>query len=243
MKNILSGGMLGLVALLAAFSAFASEADDKARQAIKQRFNDMDVKDIQASPIPGIYRVTVPPRLFYVSADAKYAFNGDVIDLDSNKNVTKPYRSKALVGAVNAMDESMIAFAPAKTKHTVTVFTDVDCGYCRKLHNAVAEYNKLGIEIRYLAFPRAGVGSESYNKMVSAWCADKPKEALTKSKNGQPIPNKTCDNPVSRHYMLGQMIGISGTPAIILEDGQLIPGYVPPQQLLGVIEGHVRAGR
>jgi thiol:disulfide interchange protein DsbC len=133
---------------------------------------------------------------------------------------------------LEALDESeMVVFAPENPQKTVTVFTDFDCTYCRKLHQEVPVLNELGIAVRYLAYPRAGVGSASYDKMVSAWCADDPNTALTDAKMGKAIPQKTCANPVAKQYRLGDDFGVTGTPALILEDGQLLPGYMPASAL------------
>lgn len=211
---------------------------EQVRKNIMSRFNGVKAENIQPSAVKGLYRVMLPPQVFYVSADARYVIDGDVIDISNKRNLTREYRNQSLIGAIDAMGEdSMIVFAPKKVQHTVTVFTDIDCGYCRKLHSSIAEYNKLGIKIRYMAYPRAGIGSTSYAKAVSAWCAEDRKEALTRAKNNQPIESKTCENPVARHYQLGNMIGISGTPALVLESGRVIPGYVPPKQLAAMLNG------
>ena len=119
---------------------------------------------------------------------------------------------------------------------SVLVFTDTDCGYCRKLHQEMADYNALGIEVRYVAYPRAGLGSPTYERMVSAWCAAEPLAALTRLKNGDSIPSKTCVNPVADQYELGQQIGLSGTPTIVLADGRMLPGYTPAAQLAEILE-------
>ena len=130
-----------------------------------------------------------------------------------------------------------MVFAPEKeVKHTISVFTDIDCGYCRKLHQEMAEYNKHGIKVRYLAYPRAGVGSEAYEKAVSVWCADDRQKAMTAAKTGGELKQKTCDNPVEAQFMLGQQLGISGTPALMLEDGQIFPGYVPADRLITMLD-------
>lgn len=217
-----------------------SYAEDltKVRENVISRFNNIKPENIQASPIPGLYQVLMPPRVFYVSADAKYVVDGDVIDLDNKTNLTELQRNKSVLTALDEVGEkNMIVFAPDKPKHTVTVFTDIDCGYCVKLHQAIAEYNKLGIKIRYMAFPRAGIGSPSYDKAVAAWCADDRKQALTTLKSGGTVKSKSCENPVAQHYNLAGMIGLSGTPAMIMDSGRIIPGYVPPKQLAAILDG------
>jgi thiol:disulfide interchange protein DsbC len=131
----------------------------------------------------------------------------------------------------------MVIFAPAeKTDHTVTVFTDIDCGYCRKLHNEITDYTQNGIKVRYLMFPRAGFNSESYHKAVSVWCAENRQEAMTRAKRGESVTPKKCPNPVQEQAELGQSLGVQGTPSIILENGQMIPGYVPAAQLAQMLD-------
>ena len=137
----------------------------------------------------------------------------------------------------------MIVFGPDDAKYTITAFTDVDCGYCRKLHSEMDKYNANGIRIRYMAYPRAGLNSESYNKMVSVWCADDRKAAMNIAKTGASIPPKTCDNPIAEQYALGQAMRIQGTPALILDDGDVLPGYVPADKLVKLLEHRAAGGR
>lgn len=210
----------------------------KIREQVKQQLGKQ-VTEIKATPIPGLYQVTAPPRVFYMSKDGRYVVTGDIVDLVGRVNISANDRAaakKAALAKVSAKD--MIIYAPKKgnVKHVVTVFTDIDCPYCRKLHSEIPQYNKLGIEIRYLAFPRAGIGSVSYNKAVSAWCATNRKVAFHKAIEGEPIPHKTCKNPVAKEYQLGQELGINGTPAIVLQDGQIFPGYAPPDKLSKVLD-------
>jgi thiol:disulfide interchange protein DsbC len=162
---------------------------------------------------------------------------GDIVDLTSSDNVTENRRNGLRAKAIDAVGEDkMIIFSPKnETKYTITVFTDIDCGYCRKLHQEIASYNDLGIKIRYMMFPRTGLNTESYDKAVSAWCADDRNEAITRAKRGETIEPRTCDNPVSQHYNLGQQLGVRGTPSIILADGEMVPGYVPADRLLQML--------
>ncbi|MDZ7802576.1 DsbC family protein [Thiohalophilus sp.] len=225
-------------ALLGLFSQAGADELKQARQAIMDRFDDVKAENVEASPIEGLYRVTIPPQVFYMSSDARYVVDGSVIDLAERRNLTDEYRNQAINAAIEGMgEESMIVFGPDDAEHTVTVFTDIDCGYCRKLHESVAGYNKEGIRIRYMAYPRAGIPSSSYTKAVSAWCADDRKEALTRAKQGKPIPEKSCSNPVADQFQLGQSMGISGTPALVLETGRIIPGFVPPKRLAAILNG------
>ena len=195
------------------------------------------VTEIKPSPLPGLYQVTAPPMVFYMSKDARYVINGDIVDLKNKVNLSSRERTAAKKAAIDQISEKdMIIYKPKKVKHVVTVFTDIDCGYCRKLHSEMAEYNKLGIEIRYLAYPRAGIGSESYKKAVAVWCAKDRKKALTEAKRGIRIAAKPCDNPVAKEYELGQELGVNGTPALVLENGQIFPGYAPPARLSAALD-------
>lgn len=189
------------------------------------------------SALPGLYEVTIGAQILYLSEDGRYVIQGDIVDLASSDNVTENRRNGLRAKAIEAVGEDkMIIFSPkGETKYTITVFTDLDCGYCRKLHQEIASYNDLGIKIRYLMFPRTGLNSESYDKAVSAWCADDRNEALTRAKRGETIEPRTCDNPVSQHYNLGQQLGVRGTPSIILADGEMVPGYVPADRLLQML--------
>ncbi|MDR9435846.1 MAG: DsbC family protein, partial [Thiohalophilus sp.] len=227
-----------ITALLGLFTPAGADELDQARQAIMDRFEDVKAENVEASPIKGLYRVTIPPQVFYMSGDARYVVDGSVIDMAERRNLTDEYRNQAINAAIEGMgEESMIVFGSKDAEHTVTVFTDIDCGYCRKLHESVGAYNEAGIRIRYMAYPRAGLNSESYQKAVSAWCADDRQGALTRAKQGESIPQKTCDNPVADQFQLGQTMGISGTPALVLETGKIIPGFVPPKRLAAILNG------
>lgn len=192
---------------------------------------DLQYQVVGPSPIPGFYEVQVAGGpILYVVESGEYFFDGALYQARPGMFVN--LREQGLVEkrkqALKEVPESdMIVFAPAgKTKATLTVFTDVDCAYCRKLHKSVPELNAMGIKVRYLAFPRAGIGSESYRKAVTAWCSDNRQETLTRLKNGEDVPEKLCDNnPVAAQFDLGQELGVSGTPASILSDGTLVPGF------------------
>lgn len=187
---------------------------------------------VQPGPVPGVYEATFGPQVLYVSADGRYVFNGVVLDLKSGRNLTEVKRGAARLAAVEKMGEAqMISYGPDKAEHTITVFTDIDCGYCRKLHAEMKDYNDLGIRVRYLFFPRAGVASESGAKAVAVWCNKDRRAAMTRAKAGQSVDKAQCDNPVQAHYELGQRMGVSGTPAIVTDSGELIPGYAPAKSL------------
>jgi len=208
----------------------------KINEVVKKALN-AEPTSVVESPLKGLYEVTVPPRVFYVSEDGRYIMLGNMIDMKTMQSLTQPKTVKARAAALEQMGEdSMIVFAPKEVKHTISVFTDIDCGYCRKLHSEIEKYNKLGIKVRYLAYPRAGIGSESYQKAVAVWCSKDRNKALTIAKNGGKVPYQECDNPVEKQFNLGQELGVNGTPALVLENGQIYPGYAPADKLIAVLD-------
>ncbi len=230
------GFLLCSSAIMAADDA-ADPAVEAIRASLARELPTLKPDSISPSPIKGLYEVMLGPRLIYMSADGKYLMTGEVSDLQSGENLTEPKLRAAKLKAVNQVGtDNMIVFGADDAKHTVNVFTDIDCGYCRKLHAEMDAYNAAGIQIRYLFYPRAGVGSEAYNKGVSVWCADDRKQAMTDAKSGKKLDGKTCDNPVSEHYKLGQLLGLRGTPALMLDDGEMIPGYVPAKRLKALLD-------
>lgn len=190
--------------------------------------------DLRATPIPNIYEMTRGSDIAYVTTDGKYAISGDLIDLTKKSDLTETRRRDIRVAQIGAIPESdMIVFGPSNPKYTVTVFTDVDCAYCRELHRQIGEYNRLGIRVRYIFFPRSGPNTESWTKAEEVWCSSNRNEALTRAKLDQPLKAKPCaNNPVARTYTLGQDFGLQGTPAIVLADGEMIGGYLGPDELL-----------
>lgn len=193
---------------------------------------------VSETAMPGLYEVIVGAQILYLSEDGNFAITGDVIDLNSRNNLTETRRGELRAAVVDAVGEdNMVIFTPDQpAAHTITVFTDIDCGYCRKLHRELTSYLDQGIKIRYMMFPRAGLGSESYDKAVTVWCSEDRQDAMTRSKLGEQLANKTCTNPVKEHYELGQSLGVQGTPSIILDNGQMVPGYVPAPQLTQMLE-------
>ena len=201
---------------------------------------DIDPDHIAETPVAGLYEVRFGSTIVYVSGDGRYLFQGDLMDLDTRRNVTERARDSMRAEAVGGLgEEGMIVFAPDKVKYTVTVFTDVDCPYCVKLHRQMADYNRLGIKIRYTAFPRAGIPSPTYDKTVSVWCASDPHTAIGDAKMGRSVETRRCDNPVREHYEIGRAVGVTGTPAIVLESGEIVPGYVPPEDLAQMLDERV----
>ena len=211
----------------------AGSSTAEVRKLIAARFPEIRPEQIAASPVAGLYEVRIGSKIAYVSADGRYMVQGEIFDLDSERNLTEGRLEgvrKDVLAGVN--ESSMVIFAPAKYQDTVTVFTDVDCGYCRKLHRQIADYNARGIRVRYMYFPRSGPGTDSWLKAEQVACAKDPRTALTKSKLGEALKDKPCKpNPVAEHYNIGREFGLQGTPAIVLESGELIGGYLEPAEL------------
>jgi thiol:disulfide interchange protein DsbC len=223
--------------------AAATNSDVEAiKAALRKEFPDASPDSITRSPIAGLYEVVFGPKIYYVSARGQYLINGSIFNLKTQKNMTAQRaaiaRSQTFVKLGN---KNMIVFQAPKQKYVISVFTDIDCPYCRLMHSQIKKYLKRGITVRYLLFPRAGVGSESYVKAVSVWCAKNHSKAFTLAKAGLPVKQKTCKNPVRRHMLLGRLMNVTGTPSIIKEDGKMIPGYVPPAQLQRILDGKEQA--
>jgi thiol:disulfide interchange protein DsbC len=204
---------------------------------LKKVLPDMKTDQIRPSPIEGVSEVQVGPRLFYVTNDGRYLLQGSLIDLQTRQDISEERRKTFRMDAVNAVGEQNMIIFPAKNpRHTITVFTDVDCTYCRKLHQQINRYNDLGITVRYLLYPRSGADTPSYYKAVTVWCSENRQDALTRAKAGEDLKQRTCANPVLSLIELGQEMGLQGTPAIILDDGEMVPGYVPPEKLAQALD-------
>lgn len=215
-----------------------SPADAAARKALQQLVPQAKIDTVEQAPLPGFRQVIVGGQMVYVSDDGQYLMQGTLYDIQAKRDLTGArlaVESKRKVDEVGA--DKRIVFSPSgKPKYKITVFTDIDCGYCRKLHSEVAELNKRGIEVDYLFFPRSGVGTPSFDKAVSVWCADDRKAAFTAAKAGKDPAPKKCDNPVSEQFALGMQVGVSGTPTILAPDGSKIGGYLPPDDMLAKLE-------
>jgi len=209
------------------------ESPPDPRAAIATKIPGTKAEDLHTSPIPGVYELMRGTDAAYVSSDGKYAIVGDLYDLGSNDNLTEARRRDARLKLLATVPESqMVIFGSKEARHTITVFTDVDCQYCRKLHSQIADYNRLGIRVRYLFYPRSGPNTESWTKAIQVWCSADRNSALTQAKRGEALKTKPCaDSPVARHYDLGQKFEVAGTPAIILGNGAMLPGYESPEMI------------
>lgn len=214
----------------------AGTPDARAVEAVRALSPQAVVDQIGAAPLPGFREVVVGGQVAYASDDGKYLFvpgqGGALFDVARRTNLTEASLGalrKRLLDTIPASER--IVFAPANPKHRVTVFTDVSCGYCRKMHSEIADYNREGIAVEYLAFPRAGLGSPDYNTMVSIWCSPDRRKALTDAKADRRVPPRTCKTSVNQQYDVGQRAGLTGTPMIVAEDGTQLGGYLPAARL------------
>jgi thiol:disulfide interchange protein DsbC len=222
---------LALAVLLFAVTAMAADP-----AAIEERLSTLVPATAEVSiaetPVPGIMEVRIDSEILYMSDDGRYLFQGRVIDLDTQIDITDAAMAGVRKEQLAELDsDDFVTFGTEDADYDILVFTDPDCGFCRRLHEKMDEYLEQGIRINYLAFPRAGEGSQTYNKMVSVWCADDRQAAMDVAKTGGTPRAATCDNPVMDQYRLGQSLGVTGTPSLVTFDGDIIPGYVPPEQL------------
>jgi thiol:disulfide interchange protein DsbC len=234
LKSSISAAALCAVALVA-LDVFAADPDElqNVRDTVADKFDMIAPEDVNPGPVDGWYTIQKGSIVAYISADGRYLMQGDLIDLDSQVNLTEAARNDSrrfLMSSVS--DEQTIMFSPADVKYSITVFTDVDCTYCRRLHAQIDEYMAHGIEVRYLLYPRNGPTSRSWTTSEQVWCANDRASALTQAKLDKQFDTSQCDaSAVQDHFVIGRDVGLSGTPAIVLDDGTLIAGYMPPDQL------------
>ena len=229
-----------LVALPLGFAAVALSAQELSKEELASRLNGIEAKDITDAPIPGMYQVAIGANVAYVTKDGRYIIRGDIINVETSANVSEETRARARATMLGTVDpKTMIVFKPAngEVKHTVTIFTDVDCGYCRQFHREIDKVTALGIEVHYLFYPRTGPNTESWTKAEEVWCSSDHNSALTRAKLGGSLSAGTdCATPVADHFDLGHRIGVRGTPAVFNEAGDLIGGYLPPATLAKVLD-------
>ncbi|RLV59764.1 bifunctional protein-disulfide isomerase/oxidoreductase DsbC [Parashewanella curva] len=236
--------IMSLFTALMVTSAFAAAQspqlpDDNAIKAKVEGTLGLKVLSMQDSPVHGLYLTMTNRGVLYISNDGSKVIHGNMYDLDNRmKNLTEAALAKPRVKQLKKFEKDMLVYKAKDEKHVITVFTDITCGYCRRMHSQMKEYNDLGITVRYLAFPRAGENSSVAKEMKSIWCSKDPLKAMDDAKAGKDLANKTCHANIAAQYELGQSFGVNGTPAVVLDDGTLIPGYQPPERLLQTIEHH-----
>lgn len=222
------------ITFLMLFSSQASQAGPKEiRQQLQQSMPGLEVKSIRKSPIKGLYEVEVGMQIAYASSDGKHLVIGKIIKVKNKENLTEKRQQEVLADMVNALPgDMMITIKPKKVQRTITVFTDVDCPYCAKLHAEVPKLTKAGVSVQYLLYPRNGPASPTFRKSVSVWCAEDRIKAIGMAKRGEKIDYKECENPVMKNYSLGRHIGITGTPTIIFDNGKMLGGYLPAEKII-----------
>lgn len=217
--------------------SLAADATKEVEERITERLQaispELVPEHVEPSPLPGIYQIVVQGQVAYISEDGRYLIRGDVLDLETRESVSEGTQSRLRRERIeNHGEENMIVYEPeGETRHTVTVFTDIDCPYCRQMHARMDEYLERGIAVRYIQMPRAGVGSGSYHKAVSVWCADDRNAAMDAAKAGETPERRQCPNPVEEQLELARSLGVSATPTIVAEDGRVHRGMVPPDEL------------
>ena len=231
--TVLALSFVGGTALAQSTAAAASPAKGDPRAAIVKKIDGLKLEDVRMTPVDGIFEITRGSDISYSSRDGRYVIIGDLIDIDSDANLTENRRRGIRNRMLEAVPEAeMLVFSPKNPKYTITVFTDIDCGYCRRLHEQMAEYNRLGIRVRYLFYPRSGPNTASWHKAEAVWCAANRNEALTRAKKGEDIKSPKCAaDIVARDWELGHKLALEGTPAIILPSGEKLDGYAPPGEL------------
>ncbi len=224
---------LAMIALGASIPALADDDLEQVRDKMTSMFDELDPEHVEASGIDGWYKIQKGAIVAYVSADGRYLMQGDIIDLEEQVNLTERARNDARADLLASLDDdAAIKFTPAEVSYSVTVFTDIDCGYCRRLHAQIDDYLAKGIEVRYLLYPRNGPASKAWNTSEDVWCSADRQDALTAAKLDREFETKSCDaSMIQQHYVLGQEVGLSGTPTIMLDDGTLIGGYLTPDAL------------
>lgn len=228
--KILSRVLFISVFLLPATSQAETDTEGLKR-ALTKAVPGIEITRVSASPIQGLYEVVAGPQVVYMTKDARYMIQGDLMDFKTKENYTERARSTMRLSKIEQFGETrMVVYTPKKVKHTVTIVTDINCPYCRRLHDEMEEYMSNGIKVRYIFMPLKG--EDDFATTVSVWCAKDQNKALNDAKAGISVEPRTCENPIREHLQLARELGVRGTPAIILESGEMLPGYVPIKKLV-----------
>ena len=227
-----------MILLICCEIATAKDSSD-IRKKLKNIMPDVIINDIVELHDNSLYETIINGEIIYFTADLNYVIQGDVFSLKTWQNITENKRAHLRKQALANLDEAdMIVYESTdrKSEYTITIFTDIDCSYCQKLHQQMTEYNDLGIRIRYLAFPRAGINSKAFDKSEAVWCSKNRTQSMTDAQAGINLEVNSCESPVKEQYELGRKIGVQGTPALLLAYGRILPGYIPPIRLKQILE-------
>ena len=220
-----------IISIGAAAQVSADESIDELKKSLAKNLPQFDISYIDKTPIEGIYQVIIGGQVIYMTKDARYMIDGNLIDLSTKKNYTEDAMSVIRLSQIEKLGEDkMVVYTPEPIKHTITVVTDIDCPYCRRLHSEMDQYMAAGVKVRYIFMPLKGQGD--YRTTVSVWCAKDQNEALDLAKAGAELEAKDCENPINEHLKVSKNLGVRGTPAIILQNGSMLPGYVPANKLI-----------
>lgn len=239
MKKIMLAGAI-LCTSISVLANGVTVAPD-ANSAIITKFAELGVtvKQVNSSPVEGLKELITNKGVLYASPDGQFLMQGTLIDLNNRNNLTEQALNGVRQLGLKEYESSMIVYKAPEQKHSITVFTDISCGYCRKLHRELDDLLAAGITVKYLAFPRGGLQGSGYADLMNVWCANNQQEAMDDAKSGKDTKMvQGCNAPIAEHYQLGQSFGINGTPAIILEDGTMIPGYQPAAALSAALEAN-----
>lgn len=236
-KHVFARVFVVLFFSICAVSSVGADPLDQLQSEIKKRLPDIAISSISDTPIDGIYELISGGQIYYVGRNGKHLIDGDMIDLDTRANLTSDRLGGVHISLINDIEEEdMLVYASQKdTGRTITVFTDTSCGFCRRLHQEIDVLLDAGISVRYLLFPRAGLGSPAHKDLESVWCADNPQAAMTIAKAGGSVSEKTCSNPIETHVAMANQVGLRGTPLIYLDTGQQIPGYRAAADLVQLV--------
>lgn len=246
-KRVFSTVLLNTVLLLSSTAAMSAvEEKTEVNEALSQRLEQLiglSVQSVTPTPVDNLIEVLTDQGLFYASADGKFLIQGKLYGIGDNViNYTEKSLAKVRMSGLSRFENEMIVYPAKNEKHVVTIFTDITCGYCRQLHQQMSDYNDLGITIRYLPYPRSGVKdrfgnlTQGFKDLRSIWCHEKPASALTKAKAGSSVAQRICDKPIDEQFEFARQVGVNATPAIIFDNGMMLPGYQKPEALIKILE-------
>ena len=220
-------------------NAEESKEIQQLRAALAKTMPDLPITSISESPIPGLLELVTGAQVYYITPNGKYVIEGNIIDVERRIDMTAQRKGRTQVAAINKIgDEKMVVYEPTAGEsqdRTITVFTDASCGYCRKLHQEIDGLLSQGVRVRYLLYPRAGLNTDASRVLESVWCSDNQQASMDMAKAGRRIDPLSCENPIEEHIAMARQVGLQGTPMIFLDNGLVVPGYRPPDELIRLL--------